>query len=120
MRDDAGVVQIWTVSPNGGPPTQVTRNPWDIASAFSWSPDGRQIAHVIGNSVCVTDVISGQTVRLTVALPIETSPRPEACVFSPDGRSIAFVRPAPADGRLVNQVFIVDTPAADAKDSPIV
>ncbi len=28
MKDDAGIVQLWTVSPNGGPPGQLTRNPW--------------------------------------------------------------------------------------------
>jgi len=31
MKDEAGVVQFWTVSPNGGPPRQVTDNPWDVA-----------------------------------------------------------------------------------------
>src|SRR5439155_14791392 len=50
MRGDDGVVQLWTVSPNGGPPAQLTRNPSDIASAFSWSRDGRWIAHVMDNS----------------------------------------------------------------------
>ncbi|HKB02932.1 MAG TPA: hypothetical protein VKD90_11975, partial [Gemmataceae bacterium] len=118
MRDDAGGVQLWIVSPNGGTPTRVTRNPSNIASAFSWSPDGRHIAHVIGNSVCVTDAITGQTVHLTVALPIETGPRPEACVFSPNGRHIAYVRPVCTPGGVFNQVFVVDAPAAVAKDSP--
>jgi Tol biopolymer transport system component len=69
-------------------------------------------------SVCVTDVESGATERLTSHS--DPPPRPEACVFSPDGRRIAFVRAVPTDGRVFNQVFIVDTPAADAKDSPIV
>jgi WD40 repeat protein len=118
LRDDADVIQLWTVSPNGGPPAQLTRNPSSIASAFTWSPDGRQIAHVIGNSVCVTDAITGQTVRLAVALPNETSPRPEACVFSPDSRKIAYIREVSTPGGAFNQVFVVDTPAAAAKDSP--
>ncbi len=65
MRDDAGVVQLWTISPLGGEPAQVTRNPWDVASAFSWSPDGRFIAHAADNSVFVTEVAAGRSVRLT-------------------------------------------------------
>jgi WD40 repeat protein len=111
MRDDDGVVQLWTVSPNGGPPDQITRNSFDIASAFTWSPDGRRIAHLVGNSVCVTDADTGQTTRLTLALPSSNFPRPAACVFSPDGRRIAYVRPVPAGGAAYNQVFICDTPS---------
>ena len=110
MRDDAGIVQLWTVSPTGGPPSQLTSNPWDVASAFTWSPDGRRIAHVIGNSVCVTDADSGATTRLTVASPGRPAPRPEACVFSPDGSRIAYVRPVPSGGIVYNQVFVCAVP----------
>ena len=107
MKDDAGVVQLWTVSPNGGPIRQVTKNPWPVASAFTWSPDGRQIAHVADNSVCVTDVTSGHTRRLTTRTDNVAAPRSEACVFSPDGKSIAFVRRVPSPRQLANQVCIV-------------
>ena len=102
VKDDAGIVQLWTASPKGGPPVQVSRNPWSITSAFTWSPDGRRVAHVMDNSVCVTNVNSGATRRITPRS--DDSPRPEACVFSPDGKKIAFVR------RLlgVNQICIVD------------
>jgi Tol biopolymer transport system component len=110
MRDDNGVVQLWTVSPSGGTPVQLTRNNSDVASAFTWSPDGRRIAHVLGNSVCVTETDSGTTVRLTVVLPSDSLPRPEACVFSPDGRRIAYVRPVPAGGNVYNQIFVCDVP----------
>src|SRR5439155_25949486 len=43
MKDEDGVVQLWTVSPNGGEPVPVTRNRWDVASAFTWDPDGRRV-----------------------------------------------------------------------------
>lgn len=102
MKDDAGVGQIWTVSPEGGEMKQVTRNPWAIGSAFTWTPDGEAIVHVADGSVFLTDVETGEGKRLTVksAAP----PRPEACVISPDGRRIAFVRTV--EGH--NQVFVVD------------
>ena len=61
MRDDAGIVQLWTISPNGGEPHQLTHNPFNIASAFSWSPDGRSIAYVADNSIFVTDVLKRQS-----------------------------------------------------------
>jgi len=107
MKDDAGVVQLWSVSPNGGPPKQVTRNPSPIASAFTWSPDGRQIACVMDNSVCVTDAESGRTTRLTRRTDDASAPRPEACVFSPDGKKIAFVRRLPSPESPANQICIV-------------
>jgi len=106
MKDDAGIVQLWTVSPNGGPPQQITRNPWSIASAFTWSPDGKYIAHVMDNSVCITEISSGQTRRLTPRSSDSTSPRPEACVFSPNGKQIAYVRRISDAGRASNQIFI--------------
>jgi hypothetical protein len=111
MKDDAGVVQLWTVSPLGGEPVQVTRNAWDVASAFTWSPDGRLVAHVMDNSMFVTDVATGHGTRLTPRSPDESAPRPEACVFSPDGRRIAFVRTAGSDGGRFNQLFVVTVPA---------
>ncbi|HYG73725.1 MAG TPA: DUF3748 domain-containing protein [Planctomycetota bacterium] len=102
MRDDAGVVQLFCVSPQGGALRQITRNASSIASAFSWSPDGRRIAHVMDGSVCVTRVESGETVRLTQRAEGELAPRPEACVFSPDGNWIAYVKRVAT----FNQVFI--------------
>jgi len=110
MKDDAGVVQLWTISPSGGAPSQVTHNSFSIASAFSWGPDGRKIAHVMDNSVCVTDIGNGHTIRLTARATDAEAPRPEACVFSPDGRQIAYMRPQPADGRFVNQIFVCSCP----------
>jgi hypothetical protein len=110
MRDDAGVAQLWTVSPNGGPEQQLTRNPWGIASAFTWSADGRWIAHAADGSVCVTDAQNGRTHRLTPRSEAAFAPRPEACVFSPDGRQIAYVRRVrQAEGEF-NQIFVVTLP----------
>lgn len=106
MKDDAGIVQLWTVSPLGGKPIQVTQNPWDIASAFSWSPDGCFIAYAADNSVFVTEVATGCSLRLTPPSKSESAPRPEACVFSPDGKKIAFVRRVATEGGLLSQVFV--------------
>jgi hypothetical protein len=110
MKDDAGVVQLWTVSPNGGALVQLTHNPWSIASTFTWSPDGHWIAHVADNSVCVTDARTGETHRLTPRRSDAEAPRPDACVFSPDGRSIAYVRRVKQTEGEFNQVFVVTLP----------
>lgn len=112
MRDGQGIVQLWTVSPRGGEPVQVTRNTWDIGSAFTWSPDGRWIAHVMDNSVFATDVDSGQSRRLTPRCGDDEAPLPLACVVAPDGRKIAYLRRVAAGGEAHNQVFVAFLDAA--------
>jgi WD40 repeat protein len=107
MKDDAGIVQLWTVSPEGGPPKQITQNRWSIGSAFTWSPDGKRVAHVMDNSVCITEVASGKTDRLTNPMDDATAPRPEACVFSPNGQRVAYVRRVSESGQPSNQLFVV-------------
>lgn len=110
MRDDEGVVRLFTVSPAGGEPEPISRGPHAIDSAFTWSPCGRWIACVIDGSVSVVAVSNGAVQRLTPRMPTK-GPRPEACVFSPDGRRIAYCREVAAgDGRDWNQVFVVDVP----------
>jgi hypothetical protein len=107
MKDDAGVVQLWTISPNGGAPMQLTRHAWSVGSAFSWSADGRRLAHVLDNSVAVTDAATGVSTRLTPRCDDALAPRPEACVFSPDQRRIAYVRRVAEGGRTSNQIFVL-------------
>jgi dipeptidyl aminopeptidase/acylaminoacyl peptidase len=109
MRDDEGIVQIWTISPNGGEPQLLTRNAFDVASAFTWSPDGRSIAYVADNSVFVSDAATGAATRLTPRSAAAAALRSEACVFSPDGKRIAYVRPVETGGVTHNQIFVVST-----------
>lgn len=111
MKDEVGVVQFWLVSPRGGETVQLTRSAHDVASAFSWSPNGRSLAAVIDGSVCVIDAQSGEITPLTPKAAGAAGPRAEACVFSPDGSRIAWMQPS-AGG--FQQLFVVDLPKADA------
>lgn len=109
MRDAGGIVQLHTAPTVGGDAQALTRNPHDITSAFTWSVDGRLLAHTMDGSVCVTDSESGHTRRLTPPVDPADGPLSLACVFSPDGRRIAYQRQVPhRDGRQYNQVFVVD------------
>ncbi|OMQ20293.1 DUF3748 domain-containing protein [Serratia oryzae] len=90
MRDDRGVVQLWTISPNGGQPRQVTEGVHSIQSAFSWHPQGGAIALACDNSLMLCDVSSGKMQRLTPRTP--QPPLGDAVVFSPDGKRVAFMR----------------------------
>lgn len=106
MKDDTDIVQIYLVSPRGGEITQLTSNPWSVASTFTWSPDGLWISYVMDNSVFVTELSSGKSFRLTQRSSDESAPYRSACVFSPDGKSIAFLRPCAG----LLQIFTVSMP----------
>lgn len=110
MKDDDGIAQIWLVATNGGRPVQLTHNPWSVASTFTWSPDGRLIACVMDNSVFVTETATGKSIRLTPRSSDAEAPRSEACVFSPDGKSIAFLRSLANNSQRFAQIFVVSLP----------
>lgn len=103
MKDARGVVQFWTVHPADpeGSLRQLTKSGESMGSAFSWSPKGGKLACVIGTAACVIDSESGEITRVA-SFPEGSGPRPEACVFSPDGRRMAYVREV--DG--YNQIFV--------------
>lgn len=90
MKDDNGIVQLWTISPNGGDPRQVTQSIHSIQSAFSWHPAGKQMAFICDNSVMVCEMTTGTMTRLTPRS--HETPSGDAVVFSPNGQHIAFMR----------------------------
>lgn len=110
MKDDAGIVQLWLVLAHGGEPRQLTRSATGISSAFTWSPDGRRIAHTMDGSVCLTRIDTGDTQRLTELRHGLDAPEPLACVFSPDGRQLAYTRKVPGDRGTFAQIFTVSVP----------
>ena len=108
-RDEIGVAQLFTVSPRGGAPRPLTRLHASVESAFTWSPSGDRLACVIDGSVSLVDARDGEVVRLAPQKDA-AAPRPEACVFSPDGRRVAYVRRVGSPAGEFNQLFTVDVP----------
>lgn len=104
---DDGTVQLHTVDPEGKTISQLTSDHFSVSSAFSFSPDGKLLAYVADNSIFVCDADTGHSKRLTPANSIQP-PRPEACVFSPNGRQIAFMRTVEMAGRSHNQIFVIE------------
>lgn len=93
MKDDMGSVQFWTVSPESGELIQVTCDAPEPTSPFTWHPDGSHVAYVADGSVMLVNTHDGTHKRLTPRLPIADGPTHHACVFSPDGTSIAYMQP---------------------------
>lgn len=111
-RDDEGRPQLFGISPQGGMPRQITQGPEGVESGFSFSPDGTRIAYVSGGRVCVVDAAGAAAPQpLTEPRP-DAPPRPEACVFSPDGRKVAFARVLRGPQGAWTQVCVADVPDA--------
>ncbi len=89
MRDDAGVIQLWLISPAGGEPQQLTHNHTDIQSAFNWHPSGKWLGFVLDGRIACCDAQRGEVAFLTADRA--NCPSADAIVFSPDGQYIAWM-----------------------------
>ena len=89
MRDDAGIVQLWLISPQGGEPQQLTHTETGIQSAFNWHPSGAALGFVLDNRIALCDAVCGDITFLTT--DHGNPPSADAVVFSPDGRYIAWM-----------------------------
>lgn len=108
MRDDSGLVEMVRADVASGAVEKITRNRFGVESGFSISDCGEFVAYVGGARVCRTRVGDGATDVLSEARADAAPPRPEACVFSPDGRRIAYVRRVRSSSGEWNQIFTVD------------
>ena len=103
MRDDAGIVQMYLISPNGGQPRQLTHGQDDIQSAFNWHPSGQALGFVRKGQIVLCDLNDGEITPLTATDCC--APSADAVVFSPDGKYIAWMQDV--DG--FRQLFMTQT-----------
>ena len=89
LRDEAGIVQLWLISPQGGEPRQLTHTTTGIQSAFNWHPSGEALGFILDDRLARCDAQSGEVTFLTA--DHANSPSADAVVFSPDGHSIAWM-----------------------------
>ena len=108
-KDDAGVVQVFFIAPQGGAVTQVTREPTPVQSSVRWSPDGSRLLYVAGSAVKVCDArADAKTLGTARSLTSPSAQVPENAVWSHDGKTIAFNRRVLTDGRWRQQIFLVE------------
>lgn len=93
-KDDAGIVQLFGVSPNGGPVRQLSHLDAPVETPFTWSPDGRAIACAAAGRIQLVDPSTGTARPLTAPSPPGQQPV-HAVVFSHRGHLIAFNRRLP-------------------------
>jgi len=105
-KDNRGVKQIFTISPTGGKPTQLTSHDTDVQSAARWFPDSQHISYIWNNSIMKLKVGTRDAEVLTESTDLQ----PTDIVIAHDGKSIAFNRQVPdEEGTLTKQIFIIQT-----------
>lgn len=105
-EDEKGFMQLFTISPNGGNPSQLTDFDFSIQGPFNFSPDGQQIAYVADNSVFMTGVNSLKTTRITERAH-DTSRPVGAANWSNNGQMLCYNKYIESDeGRFLQIVLI--------------
>lgn len=106
-KDDDGIVQLFSVSPEGGELTQITRNNFSPDTAFSLSPDGRWIVFGYQNRIYLTDLATGETTRIGQDPSLTHS---DLCNFnwSYSGQRLVYNRRVVEDGASFFQIFVLD------------
>ncbi len=113
-----GILQIWTMNPDGNKPRQLTFGPGDKTQP-RWSPDGQRLLFVteggkdehdnkLGLDIAVMNADGTGIEWVTHSPGDDTDP-----AWSPDGSRIAF---ASTRTNNLNQVFILDTECLDSPE----
>ena len=105
-KNDAGIVQIFSVPVNGGDIRTVTDLSHAVQSQFNLSPDGRSIAFTADNSLWIISLSSGESKRLTPAVDAADAPV-GAPVWNHRGDRIAYNRYVGAGDDRYLQIFIL-------------
>lgn len=106
-KGENGIVQLFSISPEGGEPVQITHNSFSPDTAFSLSPDDQWIAFGYQNRVYLTEVASGKT------FPVGPKPQPnhsEICNFnwSYSGQTLVYNRKVNEEGGSFFQIFLLN------------
>ncbi|WP_229215148.1 DUF3748 domain-containing protein [Dyadobacter bucti] len=109
-KDQNGIGQVFTISPNGGQPAQLTQHDADPSGNIRWHPDGKHVSYVFKGSIVLCATGNAPFEERLRILTKPTTPAPTNTVWSPDGTKIAFNRLVKAEngGNASQQIFVVD------------
>lgn len=109
MKDDDGIVQIFSVSPNGGEIHQVTKNDFSIETSFDIDPDGNWLAYGAGQKLYRTHIDTGKTECLLPEVDPDYSSL-HSVQWSRNGKMLAYNRRVKTEDTTWYQIFTL-TPA---------
>lgn len=105
-EDEKGLIQIHTVSPNGGAIRKVSTHDFSVQGQFNISPDGNFLAYSADNSIYITGVKTGESKVVTKRFKDDEKPV-GAPNWSPDGKTIAYNRYVKTGNDLFLQIFLI-------------
>lgn len=107
-RDAHGVSQIFTISPNGGKPKQVTEYTSNVTGGLRWHPDGKHLTYLYEGSIVLCSTDEKAFSERTRVLAEAGEFAPGNLVWSPDGKTLAYNRLVKNDsGKQTQQVFVM-------------
>ncbi|HSI77524.1 MAG TPA: DUF3748 domain-containing protein [Lunatimonas sp.] len=104
-KDNAGIVQVFFVSPLGGEPIQATHHETDVQSMVRWHPNSITFAYVTDNSLFTAEVSSDGKVSNPTRITEKNSEAPFAHCWSRKGEKIAFNRYVSSENDRHIQIF---------------
>lgn len=106
-KSDDGIVQLFSISPEGGDRVQVTHNDFSPDTSFSLSPDDRWIVFGFQNQLFLTEVESGKT---TAVGPAPQANQSDVCNFnwSYSGQTLVYNKKVREEGGAFFQVFLLN------------
>lgn len=106
-KDQAGFINIFCVSPNGGEVRQLTTYQFNIQSGLNYSPDGKHIAYVAQNAIYLTECATGKCRKITDS-STDTEKPTGSINWSPDGQQLAYNRYVKEEAGNYLQVFVME------------
>lgn len=103
-KDSSDCIQLFGVSPNGGPIRQLTNQLFSIQTPFNFSPNGNFVAYAADNSVFITDLRTGEPQRLTPRSTDDNQPI-NGVIWSHKGDCLVYNRYVDTSQRRYIQIF---------------
>lgn len=107
MKDDAGLVQIFAVSPNGGPLKQITTNNFSLETSFSLDPGGIYAAYGYHQNIYLTELKTGNTKKISPVKEYESNELSNIN-WSNDGKMLAYNRKVSGEKESYYQIFLIN------------
>lgn len=91
-KDEKNIKQLFTISPNGGIPRQITFHESDVEGSIRCHPSGKSIFYIWNGSICEIEINDLKFDKRLKTISKPSQPSPTNLVISHDGKMIAFNR----------------------------
>mgnify|MGYP003536311786 FL=1 len=105
-KDSKNIIQVFSVSPNGGSIKQITFNDFSIQGPLNISPDDQYVSYIADNSVFITGIQTHTSERLTSRSTDKEAPF-GAVIWSNNGQALAFNRRIIKEEKPYIQIFLL-------------